>query len=141
MKNSFHKIGRKFGRRAHERFSIPGANITWTPKGQETFPKETTPLSDISRNGVSFLTNNTPDEAEEIAIRINLPKQPGRLELLGITVYSIYRGPGLTYEYRVGVKLKPFSAAEGNNSIESKKAIEKLEETYGKHLETQDIDD
>jgi hypothetical protein len=141
MKSTLHKVGRKSGRRAYERFSIPGANVCWAPDGQETFPEETTPLSDLSRNGVSFLSNNPPEVNMDIRIRINLPKRPGRLELRGSTVYSVFRGPGLTYEYRIGVHLKPFSETEGDNSPESEKAMEKLEQIYGKHFETQDIDD
>jgi len=139
MKSTLHKIGRKFGKRACERFSIPGATISWVYRGQGTFPEEDTPLSDISRNGLSFLTNDPPEVDSTIHARLQFPKDPGQLELFGRTVYSIFRGPGLTYEYRIGVELSPFSQEEKDNTLESQKVIEQLEETYGKRLETQDI--
>ena len=141
MKSSINKINRKFGRRAHDRFSIPGATVSWINNGKKNFPEESTPLSDISMSGLSLLTNNPPEENSDICIRINFPKEPGQLKLYGSTVYSIFRGPGLTYEYRVGVKLSPFSETEGDNSPESQKVLAQLEQMYGKHLETQDFDD
>ena len=141
MKSSFHKVSRKFGRRTFDRFSVPGATVSWMNKGKKDFPEENTPLSDISMNGLSFLTNNPPEETTGIHICINFPKEPGQLRLFGTTVYSLFRGPGLTYEYRVGVKLSPFSKKDGNNSLESQKVIAKLEQIYGKRLETQDFDD
>lgn len=134
-------MSRKFGKRAHDRFSIPGATVSWVYRGQGPFPEETTPLSDLSRNGFSFLTNTPPEVNSEIHILISLPRNPGHLELFGKTVYSVFRGPGLTYEYRVGAQLEPFSQDEEENNAESQKDIEELEDLYGKHMETQDIED
>jgi hypothetical protein len=135
------KMGRKFGKRAYDRFSIPGATISWVYRGQSPFPEETTPLSDLSRNGFSFLTNAPPEVNSEIHILIVLPKYPGQLELFARIVYSVFRGPGLTYEYRVGAEMKPFSEDGEDNGLDSQRAIEELEDLYGKHLETQDIED
>jgi len=141
MKSTLHKIGRKFGRRSHDRFSIPGATISWSYIGKENSPDETMPLSDISRFGLSLLTNTPPEICSDVILKIDLPRKLGNLELFGSTVYSIFRGPGLTYEYRVGVALKPFSDAEGDNSLQAEEVIAKLEELYGKHMEEQDIED
>jgi hypothetical protein len=141
MKSHSNKTSRKFGKRAYDRFSIPGATVSWVYRGNGPFPEETTPLSDLSRNGFSFLTNTPPEVNSEIDVLIALPKNPGQLELTGRTVYSVFRGPGLTYEYRVGAQFKPFAPDPGENSPESQKAIEELEDLYGKHLETEDIED
>ena len=136
----FQRIIRKFGQRTHKRFTIPGATVAWTYVGQEFIPDETLPLSDISRSGLSFLTNHPPNVASELSIRLNLPKQPGAIEVHGRVVYSLLRGPNLTYEYRVGVELRPFSKIPGDNSLQSQKAIEELEHTYGKKSDMQLIE-
>jgi len=141
MKSTNQKPNHKSGRRAYERLSIPGATLSWRYMDQSSFPDETLPLSDISRFGVAFLANTPPQEDSDISLRINFPKPSKLLELYGKVVYSIFRGPGLTYEYRVGVHLKPFSAAEGDNPPEYQEVIEELEQMYGKKLDTQDIED
>ena len=141
MKSTIHKFGRKFGRRVHDRFSIPGATISWKPIDQDSFPEETLPLSDISKFGLSLLTNTPPQVNSVISLRINLPKEPPRLDLFGKVVYAIFRGPGLTYEYRVGVQLSPFSETEGDNSLEMQQKIQELEQMYGKRLDIVDIED
>jgi hypothetical protein len=141
MKSTYQKTNHKSGRRAYERLSIPGATLCWRYMDQSSFPDETLPLSDISRFGVAFLTNTPPEEDSDISLRINFPKPPNPLELYGKVVYSIFRGPGLTYEYRVGVHLKPFSAAEGDNPLQSQEVIDELEQMYRKKLDTQDIED
>ena len=134
------KMSRKFGRRAKNRFSIPGATVSWAYKEEEIPAEETTPLSDISLNGLSLLTNTPPQEGSDIFLRVNLPKQPGCVDFHARTIYSMFRGPGLTYEYRVGTQFKPFSDAEGDNAPQSKEILEELEQLYGKRMEVQDVE-
>ena len=141
MKSSLHKLGKKFGRRVHDRFSIQGATISWKYLDHDSFPEETLPLSDISRFGLSFLANTPPEVDAIVSLRILLPKNSEILDLTGKVVYAIFRGPGLTYEYRVGVELKPFSENEGDNPLELQQKIEELEQMYGKRLEMIDIED
>lgn len=141
MKSAFQKFGRKGNQRAHDRFSIPGATISWKTLKQDAFPEETLPLSDISRFGLSLLTNAPPEVNSSVSLQVNLPKKPKRLDLLGKVIYAIMRGPGLTYEYRVGIKLKPFSGRKGDNPPELQEKIEQLEKIYGKRLNAVDIED
>lgn len=141
MKPSLQKISRKFGHRVSDRFSIPGASISWKSMDQDSFPGETLPLSDINRYGLSLLTNTPPKANSYISLRIHLPKKPEKLDLLGKVMYAHLRGPGLTYEYRVGVALKPFSENKGDNPPELQQQIEELEQMYGKRLEIIDIED
>jgi hypothetical protein len=141
MKSSLHKLGKKFGRRVYDRFSIPGATISWKRIDQDSFPDETMPLSDICRFGLSLLSNTPPEVNSVVSLRILLPKHSEILNLTGKVVYAIFRGPGLTYEYRVGIELKPFSENEGDNPPELRQKIEELEQMYGKKLEMIDIED
>ncbi len=134
MKSTIHKISRKFGYRGSDRFSIPGAKISWKSVDQDCFPDEKLPLSDVSVLGLSLLTNNPPEVNADITLRITVPKKSGSLDLRGKVVHSTFRGPGLTYEYRVGVEFNPFSENKGENPPEMQKAIEELEQVYGKRL-------
>ena len=141
MKSNFEKISRKFGRRAHERITIPGSTVSWKALAQASFPDEALPLSDFNRFGIAFLSNTPPEVDSEISIKIHLPKPPEKMELSGKVKYSIFRGPGLTYEYRVGVQLRQFSTTEGDNSPQIQDVLEELERIYGKKQDAQDIED
>lgn len=132
MSLAFQGLGRKFGRRAFRRFAVPGAAVSWAPTARKSVAGETWPLSDIGRGGLSLLTNNPLAAGSEISILVFLPKKTQPFELLGKVAYSIARGPGLTYRYRVGVEFRPFAQSEGCNPLQSLKAIEALERTYGK---------
>jgi hypothetical protein len=77
----------------------------------------------------------------DVRLLVSLPKHPEQIELHGRTIYAIQRGPGLTYEFRVGIQLRPFSDNEGDNSPQILEVIQELEQMYGKRLEEQDIED
>jgi hypothetical protein len=125
-------LGRKLGRRAFERCTIPGAVVSWMPEGQESFPDAKWPLSDISKAGLSFLTNQPPDIGSVVSIRIVLPQNKETVELQGNVVYSIPRGPRLTYRYRVGVASKAIAQLEAAHSPQLLKIIEASERKHAK---------
>ncbi len=89
-------------------------------------------MSDISKGGLSFLTNDPPTVGSEISLLVLFPAKPQTIELLGTVVYSIPRGPRLTYGYRVGVEFKPFAPSDGGNPVEILDVIETLKRTYGR---------
>jgi len=126
-------LGRKLWRRDYNRFNIPGTIVSWASTDPKSFSDETSPLSDISRSGLAFLTNNPPTVGSEIILCISLPKKRGTFDVLGRVIYSVHRGPGLTYIHRIGVKFLPFAQTDGCNSLQSLNMIEALELTYGKH--------
>jgi len=132
MNLNLQALGRKLGRRAHDRFVVPGAVVSWVPIGQKSIAPETSPLSDISRGGLSLLTNEPTTVGSEITLRLFLPKKTVSLDLLGKVIYCNARGPNLTYGYRIGVELMPFAKTAGCNSLQSLDTIEALERTYGK---------
>ena len=125
-------LSRKLGRRAFTRLTVPGAGVSWMMYGQESFPDDRWPLSDISRAGLSFLTNEPPAIGSEVSLRIFLPQNNETLELHGNVVYCIPRGPRLTYRYRVGVESKTLAQLEADNSPQLFKIIEESERKYGK---------
>jgi Tfp pilus assembly protein PilZ len=125
-------LGRKLGRRAFKRCTVPGAVVSWMLEGQESFPDLRWPLSDISRAGLSFLTNEPPAIGSDVSLQIFLPQSNEGLELHGRVVYCIPRGPRLTYRYRVGVESETLAQLEADNSPQLLKIIEASERKYGK---------
>ena len=132
MSLNFQEFGRKLGRRSYDRIIIPGAIVSWVLTGQKSFSDQTSPLSDITKGGLSFLTNDPPTVGSEITLRIFLPKKTGTFDLIGKVIYSRARGPRLTYGYRIGVELIPFTQTDGCNSLQSLSMIEALIRKYGK---------
>jgi Tfp pilus assembly protein PilZ len=124
------QLSRKFGQRAFVRFSVPGAAVSWMPQGQNSFSETAMPLSDISRGGLAFLANEPPKIESDIFLHIYLPQTKETLELIGRVAYSIPRGPGLIYKYRVGIQLKSFVQSEVSGSPHPLKVIETFEWRY-----------
>lgn len=131
MRNVFHEMSRKLGKRAYNRFVVHGASVSWMSGQGKSFPDETWPLSDINTTGLSFLTNKAPKAGSEISLLITLPKKSDIFKLLGKVIYSLPRGPGLTYRYRIGVKFKEFAESGGCNSLSTLNKIKELEAIYG----------
>ena len=125
------ELSRKLGRRAFKRFSIPGAVIFWVQGRQEPFPESSSPLSDISRGGLSFLANEPPPIGSDISLRIVLPKNKETLDLSGRVVYTLLRSPRLTYRYHIEVDLQTLEQSESGASPETQ-TIEAFEHKYGK---------
>lgn len=132
MNFDLQQLRRKLGRREFDRFTIPGAVVSCMRTGQESFPDARCPLSDISKAGLSFLTNEPPDIGSSVSLRVFLPQDQEALELSGIVVYCIPRGPRLTYRYRVGVESNILSQFEGEKSPKLLKTIEDSERKHGK---------
>ena len=126
------QLSRRLRQRAYNRFAVPGATVSCVVTEKKPFPVETCPLSDIDRGGLSFLTNYSPAVGSEINLIVSPPSLTESFELCGHVIYAISRGPGLTYGYRVGVELKPFTRSGDGNSIQSLNAIKTLEQTYDK---------
>jgi hypothetical protein len=126
------ELGRKLGRRVQNRFAIAGATISWIMAGQEHFSDETMPLSDIGRGGLSFLSNKPPAIGSDLALRIYLPKKSEALDVYGKVVYSISRGPRLTYSHRVGVEFAVPGQSDRSNSDQTTNTVAALERTYGR---------
>jgi hypothetical protein len=128
----FQELGRKLGRRAHKRFIIPGAVLSWKLEVQDGYSNPKLPMSDISQGGLSFLADNPPSVESDIFVKIWLPpRKLETLELTGKVKYSIPRGPSLTYGYRIGVELRSFEEKDGSNSLQKLAKIEALEKKYG----------
>jgi hypothetical protein len=116
------------------RFVIPGATLNfrvrgfWHRKGQVSTEKS--PVVNISRRGLAFLTDNPPS-ANRVTVLVKYAENEDPMSLDGRVVYSLPRGTGLAYRFRVGVEFSPFSPKKGHNSLVSQGLLEYLEKIHG----------
>jgi len=116
------------------RFTIPGATISFEKStagycGSDSL-FERSPVVEISRKGVSFLTNNPP-RLSGISLILTYAEDASPLRLEGRVVYFVSRGAGLSPRFRVGVEFAPFSTGHGHNSLDTLIQLQRLEKIYG----------
>ena len=116
------------------RFVVPGATISCKDRGfwhwKGFAPEERSPVVNISRTGLAFLTDSPP-KTNRVILLFSFSEKEEPISLEGRVVYSLPRGNGLAYRYRVGVEFSPFSARKGHNSLVSLGVLEYLEKTHG----------
>jgi hypothetical protein len=118
-----------------ERFIVPGATVTfrtpgWFGKGK-TYPDEAHPVGDLSKGGISFLTDEPPRKGAAVVLLLTLPDEEAPIELSGTVVHSLLN-PGISYRYRVGIKFEPFGVKDGNTS-DGLTRLANLEKAYGQN--------
>jgi hypothetical protein len=131
MNANLNELNCKHNQRAFTRFTVPGATVSWMPNGQNKYSEANMPLSDISKGGLSFLTNEPPEVEADIYIRISLHQGSAPIELIGRVVYASPFGPGLIYKYRIGVEMKKHVQSKDGNGVTSSQVIEAFECKYG----------
>jgi hypothetical protein len=120
-------------RRTCERFVIPGSTIAYTLHGffkkQQPFPDKFYPVTDLSKGGISFLSDIPLRENKELSVLLNISEKDSPLQLEGKVAY-ISLDSGVSYRYRIGIQFKPFGTKEGLNSLDNLNHLEELEKTY-----------
>jgi hypothetical protein len=120
------------GRKA-VRFSIPGATVELEDAAAGRMARhqglERSPVVDLSRGGLSFLTNIPPKQGR-VLLGLVYSEEEEPILLQGRIVYSMPRGTPLSYRYRIGVEFAPFSHHKWHNSLEALCRLEKLEALY-----------
>ena len=120
-------------RRRCERFVIPGSTIAYKLHGfftkQRAFPDKLYPVTDLSKGGLSFLSDMPLRENKELSILFNIPEKDSLLQLEAKIAY-IGLNSGSSYRYRVGIQFKPFGTKESLNSLDNLNRLEELEKTY-----------
>lgn len=121
-------------RRKCARFVVPSAAVSYRTRSfllRFLAPSdESCPVLDLSKGGISFLTDRPPWEGKEISLLLSRPDSEDPIVLEG-KVVSVGVSPRTSYKYRVGVMFKPFEAKRGRNSLESLKKLDDLEKAYG----------
>ncbi len=125
---------RDFRERMFARFAIPGATVSFKSIGFWQWRKnraleEKSPVVDIGKGGMAFLTDRPP-RARRIILLLDYSNREDALLLEGTVVYHAPRSDRIGLRYRVGVEFLPFSAKPGDNSLEALGVLDKLERTY-----------
>lgn len=120
-------------RRVCERFVIPGSSVTYKVHGfftrNQPFTESLYPVTDLSKGGLSFLTDNPLKENKEASILLHTSEKENPIQLEGKIAYVVINTAG-SYRYRIGFKFKPFGTKEGFNPLENLKRLEELEKIH-----------
>jgi len=108
-------------KRACNRFRIPGATVrTKRPKSlfrKATFSSDSSPLLDLSRGGIRFLTSTKLPLDAAVTIEITIPGEDLPLIFLGhVRWFAPHPDPILRYQF--GIQIDPYGDREGYNPPE-----------------------
>ncbi len=118
-------------KRTCKRFEIPGATISYEFK---EYSEEFSPLKDMSRGGVKFLSKNPLDVNANITLKISVPGERISLILHGkIRWISFIESKN---QYQVGVTFNPYGEKEGHNYPGNLVKIISLEQKFAPKEET-----
>jgi hypothetical protein len=121
-------------RRICERFIVPGSAITYRVQRfftrNQPFTNTLYPVTDLSKGGLSFLSDNPLKENKKISLRLHTSEKENPIQLEGKIAYVVIN-PGGSYKYRVGIKFNPFGTKEDFNRLENLNRLEELEKAYG----------
>jgi hypothetical protein len=116
-------------RRACKRFVIPGAVVNYRKEGflrSGKYSQELSPLYDISRGGLRFVSNESLAVDVTVTVHIIMPQGDEVLVLQG-NVRWIDVNPGQSYKYQIGIQFAPYGTGKGENDPEVLKRIIALE--------------
>ena len=122
---------REAEKRTCKRFEIPGATISYNFK---KYSEEFSPLKDMSRGGVKFLSKYPLDINADMTLRISVPHERIPLTLHGkIRWISFIESKN---QYQVGVTFNPYGEKDGHNYPGNLIKIISLEQKFAPKKET-----
>lgn len=120
-------------RRKCARFSVQGATVSYRTLSfwlHFLAPSdESCPVIDLSKGGLSFLTNRPPWKGKDISLLLHCADWKDPLSLKGKVVH-VGISPGKSYTYRIGAEFKPFDGEERGNPLESLEKLDALEKAH-----------
>jgi len=113
------------------RFNIPGTTLYYKPKSsffkKTSFSKDYFPVINLSRGGAQFLCNERFKAGKRIKIKVNIPGQTQKLEILAdVRWISINREK--SYQYQTGIAFSSYGEKKEENPKEILSALERLEQ-------------
>lgn len=129
-------------KRACGRFRIPGATVR-TKRAKSLFRKsafgpDSSPLLDLSRGGIRFLTSAKLPLDAAVTIEITIPGEDAPLVFMGhVRWFAPNRDPILRYQF--GVQIDPYGDREGYNPPEVLDRIIGLEQAYSAESEPPEV--
>jgi Tfp pilus assembly protein PilZ len=120
-------------RRLCQRFTIPGATISYRKEGLFASKKRTEeefcPILDLSRGGVRFLTQKPLKFKSRISLQLSVPGERGPLDLKGRVRWSTFNA-GKSYKYQAGVQFNAYGLERSQNGPQALTRIVALESRF-----------
>lgn len=105
-------------RRTCIRFEIPGATVSYKLRKplliKPTTGEEFCPVSDISRGGLRFLSQEEIKINTMVTLKVSIPGERIPLELHGQVRWSSPKEGG-SYKQQIGVQFNPYGEKKGQN--------------------------
>jgi hypothetical protein len=122
--------GRNLEDRECARFVVLGATISRKKSDfrhlrNDFASEERLPVVDISKLGISFLTDNLLTSSS-VSLLLQYSDHENLICLKGRVAYSLPCGMGHSYRYQVGVRFDPFSTKKDDNPVKALRILEKL---------------
>jgi Tfp pilus assembly protein PilZ len=120
-------------RRLCQRFTIPGATVSYRREGlfapKKKTEEEFCPVLDISRGGVRFLTQKPLKFKSRIELQLTVPGERVPLDLRGRVRWSTFNA-GKSYKYQAGVQFNPYGLEKDQNGPQALTRIVSLETKF-----------
>jgi len=120
-------------RRLCQRFTIPGATISYRKEGlfssKTRTEEEFCPVLDLSRGGIRFLTQKPLKFKSRVLLQLSVPGERVPLDLRGRVRWSTFNS-GQSYKYQAGVQFNPYGLERGQNVPQTLTKIVALETKF-----------
>jgi hypothetical protein len=120
-------------RRLCQRFTIPGATVSYRKEGflasKKRTDEEFCPVLDLSRGGVRFLTQKPLKFKSRIFIQLSVPGERVPLDFKGRVRWSTFNA-GKSYKYQAGVQFNAYGLEKGQNGPQALTRIVALETKF-----------
>ncbi len=120
-------------RRLCQRFTIPGATISYRKEGlfapKKRTDEEFCPVLDLSRGGVRFLTQKPLKFKSRILLQLSVPGERSPLDLKGRVRWSTFNA-GKSYKYQAGVQFNAYGLEKEQNGPQALTRIVALETKF-----------
>ena len=120
-------------RRLCQRFTIPGATVSYRKEGlfapKKRTDEEFCPVLDLSRGGVRFLTQKPLKFKSRITLQLSVPGERSPLDLKGRVRWSTFNA-GKSYKYQAGVQFNAYGLERDQNGPQALTRIVALETKF-----------
>ncbi|MDH4198133.1 MAG: PilZ domain-containing protein [Candidatus Aminicenantes bacterium] len=105
-------------RRLCQRFSLPGAMVSYRRQGflhkARGFDEDFCPVLDFNRDGIRFLTQRLMKFRSQVAVEISVPGERVPFDLRGRVRWSS-QNAGTVYKYQTGIQFNSWGEGEEKN--------------------------
>jgi hypothetical protein len=117
-------------RRKCKRFEVPGTTASIEKKKFFIFGRgasgESTPVLNISRGGLLFLSQEIPVIDQRLVVHIYFPNEKKPMKMKARVRWTD-RNPGISYDYMIGIQFDSYGRKKRNNPVSNLEKLIRLE--------------